>query len=213
MDTEILHRYIGSDLTPGQLQQLDMLGNLYTEWNARINVVSRRDIDNLYLHHVLHSLAIARFMGPLVDGTTMMDLGCGGGFPGIPLAIVYPHCRFHLIDRIAKKIRVAQAVAEAVALDNVTFQHGDVGECRSRFDYVVSRGVMPLGDMLPLVRRLINPVCHNQHANGLVCLKGGNLTEEIKDVREPVIEFPVTEFFGHEFFDTKKVVYVPLAKK
>ena len=168
------------------------LGGLYRSWNERINVVSRADTDNIYCRHVLHSLALAKFFGELEDGTTLMDLGTGGGFPGIPMAMLYPRCRFHLIDRIGKKIKVANAIAEEIGLRNVTFQHGDSGECHERFDYVISRAVMPL--------------------DGLACLKGGDLRDEIKAVRRPVVEVPVSDFFSEPFFETKEIVYVPFVK-
>lgn len=203
------------DLTPVQREQFAAMGELYPEWNVKINVISRKDIDNLYVNHILHSLAIARFLGPLAPGTTFMDLGTGGGFPGIPLAVMYPECSFHLIDRIAKKLRVAADVAERTGLTNVTFRHGDVGECHDRFDYVVSRAVMPLDRLVKLVRRNVaakSPAA-NRYSNGLVCLKGGDLDAESASVQEPVIEFPLGEFFSEPFYDTKKIVYVPLAPK
>ncbi|MDE6368616.1 MAG: 16S rRNA (guanine(527)-N(7))-methyltransferase RsmG [Muribaculaceae bacterium] len=209
---ESILKYFTS-LTERQRQQFAMLSELYTDWNAKVNVISRKDIDNLYLKHVLHSLAIAAFMGELAEGTTMLDMGTGGGFPGIPLAIAYPQCRFHLIDRIGKKINVAREIASSVGLDNVTFQHGDIGECRERYDYVVSRAVMPLNGLVPLIvkniKRQQNPV--NRYSSGLVCLKGGDLTEESKGVKYPVLEFPINEFFNEDFFDTKKIVYVPIS--
>lgn len=210
MDTDILHQYADGWLPEEQIAKLEQLADLYTDWNAKINVISRRDIDNLYLHHVVHSLAIAKFLGPLVDGTRIMDFGCGGGLPGIPLAIVYPQAKFHLIDRIGKKIRVAQAIAEAVGLTNLTFQHGDVGECHEKFDYIVSRGVMPLNAMLKLLRRNISPVNRNAHPNGLVCLKGADIEEESTGISLPVIQYPVTEFFNNPFYEGKAVVYVPM---
>lgn len=209
---ESILKYFTS-LTERQRQQFAMLSELYTDWNAKVNVISRKDIDNLYLKHVLHSLAIAAFMGNLADGTTMLDMGTGGGFPGIPLAIAYPQCRFHLIDRIGKKINVAREIASAVGLDNVTFQHGDIGECRERYDYVVSRAVMPLNGLVSLIvkniKRQPNPA--NRYSPGLVCLKGGDLTEESRGVKYPVLEFPINEFFNEDFFDTKKIVYVPIS--
>ncbi len=209
---ETILKYFTS-LSEHQREQFAKLSELYTDWNAKVNVISRKDIDNLYLKHVLHSLAIAAFMGDLAEGTTMLDMGTGGGFPGIPLAIAYPQCKFHLIDRIGKKINVAREIASAVGLDNVTFQHGDIGECRERYDYVVSRAVMPLNGLVPLIvkniKRQPNPA--NRYSPGLVCLKGGDLTEESKGVKYPVLEFPINEFFNEDFFDTKKIVYVPIS--
>lgn len=199
-------------LTETQRNRFAMLRDLYTDWNAKVNVISRKDIDNLYLKHVLHSLAIARFLGELSDGTTMLDMGTGGGFPGIPLAISYPECRFHLIDRIGKKINVAREIAKALELRNVTFQHGDIGECRERYDYVVSRAVMTLNSLVPLIVKNIKRDSNdaNRYSPGLICLKGGDLTEESQGVKYPVLEFPINEFFNEEFFDTKKIVYVPI---
>lgn len=192
------------------MAQFAALDALYRDWNAKINVISRKDIDNLYLNHVLHSLALARFLGPLAEGTSIMDIGTGGGFPGIPLAIVYPQCRFHLIDRIGKKIRVATDVASAIGLENVTFQHGDVGECHRKFDYVVSRAVMPLNDLWHLVARNVtgSPVEGNRYTPGLVCLKGGDLEEEMQGIKAKIYDYPVTEFIPDEHFSDKLIVYV-----
>lgn len=211
MLSKIIYQYF-PQLTDRQKDQIDALGDLYTEWNARINVVSRRDIDNLYVRHVLHSLAIARFLQP-VAGTKFVDVGTGGGFPGIPLAILWPDCSLHLVDRIAKKIRVASEVASAIGLENVTFQHGDMGECHQRFDFAVSRAVMQLDSLVKIVKRNISPICRNSYANGLICLKGGDLAEEKARVSYPVITYPVSEFLpGEDFFLTKELVYVPMAK-
>lgn len=212
MDYEAIDKYLGTSFEGNQLEQIRALGDLYADWNAKINVISRKDIENLYLHHVIHSLSIARFLGDLVNGTSMLDMGTGGGFPGIPLAIAYPQCRFHLIDRIGKKLRVAQAVADAIGLTNVTFQHGDIAECRERYDYVVSRAVMRLDALVPLVRKNISPVSRNRYANGLICLKGGDLEDESESVREPVIDYPVTEFFNAPCYETKKLIYVPMPR-
>ncbi|MBJ2187108.1 MAG: 16S rRNA (guanine(527)-N(7))-methyltransferase RsmG [Muribaculaceae bacterium] len=212
--SDIILKYF-PELTAGQIDQFNTMGELYPEWNEKINVISRKDIDNLYVNHILHSLAIAKFLGPLEAGTTFMDLGTGGGFPGIPLAVMYPDCRFHLIDRIAKKLRVAADVAEKIGLKNVTFRHGDVGECHDRFNYVVSRAVMPLDKLVKLVVRNISPVSApaNLYSNGLVCLKGGDLAEESRGVQYPVVEFNLNEFLSEPYYDTKKLVYVPINKK
>ena len=195
-----------------QREQFAALDALYRYWNERINVISRKDIGNLYVKHVLHSLAIAAFLGEVKPDTTFLDLGTGGGFPGRPLAILYPDCKFHLIDRIGKKIKVATEVANETGIENVTFQHGDIGECRTRFNYVVSRAVMPLNSLTPLVTKNIlpgNPL-DNRYGDGIICLKGGDLEPESKGIKFPVIEFPLREFFNEEFFDTKKLVYVPV---
>ncbi|MDE6051268.1 MAG: 16S rRNA (guanine(527)-N(7))-methyltransferase RsmG [Paramuribaculum sp.] len=192
-----------------QKEQFEKIGPLYADWNQKINVISRKDIDNLYVHHVLHSLAIARFMTP-IEGTAFLDMGTGGGFPGIPLAIMWPHCRFHLVDRIGKKIGVAKAIAEAIGLTNVTFQHGDIGECRTKFDYVVSRAVMTLDKLIPLVRKNISSKDSNRLPNGLLCLKGGELDEEIRAARIPTLVVPLSDYFREEFFETKQLTYTEL---
>ncbi|MCM1517820.1 MAG: 16S rRNA (guanine(527)-N(7))-methyltransferase RsmG [Pseudoflavonifractor sp.] len=204
---EILKYFPG--LSEQQQAQYAMLGSLYPEWNEKINVISRKDIDNLYVNHVLHSLAIAKFMTP-VGGTTVLDMGTGGGFPGIPLAIAWPDCRFHLIDRIGKKLKVAGDIAEKIGLTNVSFQHGDIGECHSKFDFVVSRAVMRLDELVPLVRRNISRDSRNAYPNGLICLKGGDLTPELSKLRYPIIEVPLTDYFNEPFFETKKLIYVDI---
>lgn len=202
-----------NDLTESQIGQFRQIGVLYPEWNERINVISRKDISNLYAHHVLHSLVIARFLGELAPGTSFLDMGTGGGFPGIPLAIYYPHCQFHLIDRIGKKIRVATEIASAIGLENVTFQHGDIKECHGKFNYVVSRAVMPLNMFLPLVRKNVLPNAKNDkintYADGVICLKGGDISEECKGISLPVIEFPIEEFIAGDHYRDKSIVYVP----
>lgn len=204
----IIFNYFPS-LSDEQKEQFEMLGPLYREWNEKINVVSRKDIDNIYEHHILHSLSIAKFMTP-ADGTRFLDMGTGGGFPGLPLAILWPECRFHLIDRIGKKINVARAIAEATGLENVTFQHGDIGECLDKFDFTVSRAVMTLDKLVPLVKRNISPTDNNRLPNGLLCLKGGDLTEEIKATKRPVLDVPLSDFFTEEYFTTKHLLYVEL---
>ena len=207
---ELVEKYF-PDLSERQREQYDMLAELYPEWNTAINVISRKDIDNLELNHVLHSLSIARFLGPLVPGTTMLDLGTGGGFPGIPLAIMYPEVRFHLIDRVGKKLRVAGDIADRIGLTNVTLQHGDAGECHERYDYVVSRAVMPLADLVRIAARNVGaPHVGNRYAPGIVCLKGGELADEIAAVRRPVIDYDLREFISEEAYETKKLIYVPV---
>lgn len=203
------------ELTAEQIGQFELMGSLYPEWNDKINVISRKDIDNLYTNHILHSLAIAKFLGSLAPGTTFMDLGTGGGFPGIPLAVIYPQCTFHMIDRIAKKLRVASDVANKIGLKNVSFRHGDVGECHDRFDYVVSRAVMPLNSLVKLTVRNVKAAGNpdNRYANGLVCLKGGDMAAESQGIKFPIIEFNVSEFMAEPFFDSKKLVYVPYNKQ
>lgn len=197
------------DLTDRQREQFAMLGPLYSEWNEKINVISRKDISNLYERHILHSISMAKFVTPN-PGTTILDLGTGGGFPGIPLAILWPDCRFHLIDRIGKKIKVASSVAQAIGLTNITFQHGDMGECHEKFHFVVSRAVMQLSELVKLVRRNIAAPDGNSLPPGLLCLKGKDLEEEIAAVRRPVIEVPLSDYFSEEFFASKSIIYVEL---
>ncbi len=204
---ELLKYFPG--LTVIQKERFEALGRLYTEWNEKINVISRKDIDNLYLHHIIHSLAIAKFMTP-VSGTRFMDLGTGGGFPGIPLAVIWPDCKFHLIDRIGKKVGVARSVAEAIGLDNVTFQHGDSGECHEKVDYVVSRAVMQLDQLVKLSVKNISKTSVNRFPNGLICLKGGDLRSELGRVKRPKIEVPLTDYFTEEYFKEKALIYVEL---
>lgn len=200
-------------LTREQLDSFGRMEELYTEWNAKINVVSRADIGNLFSRHILHSLSIAALFGELAPGTTLLDLGTGGGFPGIPLAVMYPQCKFHLIDRIGKKIKVASEIASSLGLTNVTFQHGDAGECHEKFDYVVSRAVMALDGLVKIAQKNIlrHTPRKNRYSPGLVCLKGGDLAEEIAAAGDrAVIEIPVTDFFNEACFDTKEIIYVPL---
>lgn len=197
------------ELTPLQKERFESIGPLYREWNEKINVVSRKDIDNLYLHHILHSLAIAKFITP-EPATGFLDMGTGGGFPGIPLAIMWPDCRFHLIDRIGKKIKVASSIAAEIGLTNVTFQHGDIGECHEKYDFVVSRAVMRLDELVKLVRRNISPRGFNAFPNGLLCLKGGDISSELAGVNRPVVEVPLSDWFSEAFFATKQLIYVEL---
>lgn len=198
-----------TELTATQLEQLTQLGELYRTWNERINVVSRKDIDNLYLHHVLHSLAIAKYV-QFKAGTRVLDFGTGGGFPGIPLAIVFPECRFKLIDRTAKKIRVTQEIAAAIGLTNATAEQKAGEEERGEYDFVVSRAVMPLPDLMKIVKKNISREQRNALPNGLICLKGGNLDAETRTVRKVVDITPVGNWFEDEWFEEKNVVYVPM---
>lgn len=210
-DISIIEKHFPT-LSATQKEQLALLTEAYPEWNGKINVISRKDIDNLVSNHILHSLAIARFLGPLAPDTSFMDLGTGGGFPGIPLAIMYPDCTFHLIDRIGKKLKVAADIASRAGLSNVTFRHGDVGECHDKFDFVVSRAVMPLNDLVRLVRRNIAPKspAANRYSNGLICLKGGDIGAESEGITRPVMEYDLQEFIPEPIFATKKLIYVPM---
>lgn len=197
------------ELSETQRKQFGALYELYADWNAKINVISRKDIENLYPHHVLHSLAIARLIR-FKEGSSVMDIGTGGGFPGIPLAIFFSDVTFHLVDSIGKKIKVAQAVAESVGLTNVTFRHGRAEEETQQFDFVVSRAVMPLADLVKIARKNIKKEQSNALPNGLICLKGGELQHEILPFRQKAVMEELSNYFEEEFFETKKVVFVPL---
>lgn len=196
-------------LTDRQKSQFEALCDLYADWNSKINVISRKDIGNLYEHHVLHSLAIARLIH-FQPGTRVMDLGTGGGFPGIPLAIMFPDCQFHLVDSIGKKIKVAREVASAVGLENVTLCHERAEEEKGFFDFVVSRAVMPLADLLKIVRKNISKEQKNAYPNGLICLKGGELQHEVMPFKKQAEVIALSDWFEEEYFTTKKVVYVPV---
>jgi 16S rRNA (guanine527-N7)-methyltransferase len=197
------------ELTERQKEQYVAVGALYADWNSKINVISRKDIDSLYEHHILHSLGIAKMLR-FVRGSSVMDLGTGGGFPGIPLAIMFPEVHFHLIDSIGKKIRVAQAVAEAIGLQNVSFLHGRAEEEKGKFDFVVSRAVMPLADLVKVCRKNIMTEQHNALPNGLICLKGGELQSEIGAFRKKITVMELDTCFHETYFKSKKVVYLPI---
>lgn len=195
------------DLTEEQKRQFAALYDLYLDWNSKINVISRKDIENLYEHHVLHSLGIAKVIR-FRPGTQIMDLGTGGGFPGIPLAILFPEVQFHLVDSIGKKVRVASEIANSIGLKNVTFRHARAEEEKGKFDFEVSRAVMPLTDLLKIIRKNISSKQQNALPNGLICLKGGELGNETMPVKNKTTLWDLKEFFEEEFFETKKVVYV-----
>ena len=197
------------DLTEEQRKQFAALYELYIDWNSKINVISRKDIENLYEHHVLHSLGIARVIR-FRAGSSVMDLGTGGGFPGIPLAILFPDTKFHLVDSIGKKVRVATEVANAIGLKNVTFRHARAEEEKQTFDFVVSRAVMPLADLIKIIRKNISPKQQNALPNGLICLKGGELEHEAMPFKHKTSMHNLNEDFDEEFFQTKKVVYVTI---
>lgn len=202
-------------ITDHQLEQFSRLGDLYAEWNAQINVISRKDIDQLYTRHVLHSLGIVsvvRFRESLPNktgGTRVLDVGTGGGFPGIPLAIMFPKTSFHLIDAIGKKIKVVDAVVEALGLTNVTTEHGRAEKVKGRFDFVVSRAVTNMPDFVSWVRNKIRKESCHTIKNGILYLKGGDLTEELKEFPKAQI-YELEDIFEDPFFETKKVVHLPL---
>lgn len=205
---EVLLRYFPA-LTDRQQEQFAALGSLYPEWNAKINVISRKDIDNLYEHHILHSLAIAKAV-MFRAGTSVLDLGTGGGFPGIPLAILFPDSRFRLIDGTGKKIRVAAEIASAIGLTNVEAVQRRGEEEHERFEFVVSRAVMPLPDLVRLVRKNISSTQKNALPNGLLCLKGGNLEGETTPFRRIVQTYQLSQWFSEPWFREKQLVYIPL---
>ena len=196
-------------LSDNQIHQYEMLMDLYKDWNAKINVISRKDIDNLYEHHVLHSLAIAKAIG-FKPGTEILDFGTGGGFPGIPLAIMFPECQFKLIDGTGKKILVATEVAKAVGLKNVVAEHLRGEDEKGHYDFVVSRAVMPLPDLVKIVRKNISKNQRNAMMNGVICLKGGNVDGEIHPFRRNAEVADISQWFQEEWFQEKNVIYVPV---
>lgn len=196
-------------ITDEQRHQYEQLFELYKDWNSKINVISRKDIDNLYEHHVLHSLAIAKALR-FKYGTKIMDFGCGGGFPGIPLAIMFPECQFKLIDGTGKKIRVCQEIASAIGLKNVEAEHLRGEDEKGKFDFIVSRAVMPLPDMVKIVRKNVSKEQHNAMPNGIFCLKGGNLQSEIHPFKNIVEQTDLSSFFNEEWFKEKHLIYLPI---
>ena len=197
------------DLTDKQKEQFAALDALYRDWNAKINVISRKDIDNLYEHHVLHSLGIAKVIR-FRPGSSVLDIGTGGGFPGIPLAILFPEVKFHLLDSIGKKVKVAQAVAEAIGLENVRCSHRNVMEEKEKYDFVVSRAVMQMGDLVKLIRKNVHHEQKNSLPNGVICLKGGDIQLEMRPFKNSCEVWTLSTYFEEEFFETKKVAYVSL---
>ncbi len=206
---ELILKYF-PDLTTRQIEQFTSLLSIYTEWNERINVISRKDIENLYERHVLHSLAIAKFV-PFKHGTKIMDLGTGGGFPGVPLAILFPDCRFHLVDSIGKKLKVVEAVKEELELKNIFTFHSRAEQMDYQYDFVVTRAVAPLADLLFWTKRKYLSKDQNRVANGLIALKGGDLNQEIADTGlQHTVTVPLSTFFNESFFSDKSLVYVKL---
>ncbi len=205
---QIISKYFPG-LTPEQHERFAALDALYRDWNSKINVISRKDIDNLYEHHILHSLGIAQLVS-FKPGTRIMDLGTGGGFPGIPLAIMFPEVQFHLVDSIGKKIRVCDEVRTALGLTNVTTEWNRAENVKEKYDFVVSRAVMPLADLVKLIRKNIARDSKNAMPNGLICLKGGELEHEVMPMKNHTLITDLSNYFEEEFFVTKKVVYVSL---
>ena len=196
------------EINETQKKQFEMLGELYKSLNEKINVISRKDTENIYEHHVLHSLAIAKAFS-FHDGAEILDFGTGGGFPGVPLAIMFPKCRFTLIDGTGKKIRVAEEVCNAIGLKNCFPVHRRGEEEKGRYDYIVSRAVMQLPMLVKLMKKNISTVQHGELKNGIICLKGGDLTEELRPYSKKVVMTPVSDFFQEEWFNEKYVIYLP----
>ncbi len=205
---EIISKYFPR-LNDTQKRQFAALYDLYTDWNNQINVISRKDIVHLYEHHVLHSLGIGKVIR-FTAGTRIMDVGTGGGFPGIPLAILFPEVQFHLVESTGKKIKVATEVAKAIGLENTTFYYGRVEEEKDLFDFVVSRAVMPLADLMKVIRKNISQKQHNALPNGLLCLKGGELEQETAPFRRKTVIYDLKDEFEETYFETKKVVYITI---
>ena len=204
---ELIKKYC-PHLSAKQIEQFTALDALYHDWNSKINVISRKDIDNLYEHHILHSLAIAKYI-TFREGTNVLDFGTGGGFPGIPLAIFFPEANFKLIDGTGKKVRVAQEVADAIGLENVLPAHLRGEEEKGKFDFIVSRAVMPLPDLMKIVKKNIAPDQHNTLPNGVIVLKGGNLNDELKPYKKIVEKTELSQWFDEEWFKEKYLIYVP----
>lgn len=205
---DIITKYFPA-LSEKQKEQFAALYDLYYDWNNKINVISRKDIENLYLHHVLHSLAIAKTI-TFRSGTKIMDMGCGGGFPGVPLAIMFPDVDFHLVDSIGKKIKVATEIANAIGLENIRATHSRAQEIKDKYHFVVSRAVMQLPELIKICRKNIGKEQLNALPNGVICLKGGDIQAEVQPFRNFVEITPLEKIFEEEFFKDKKVVYVPI---
>lgn len=205
-DISIIEKYF-PNLSDVQKSQFAALDALYQDWNSKINVISRKDMDNFYEHHVLHSLGIAKFTD-FAEGTEILDLGTGGGFPAIPLAIIFPNVTFHAIDGVGKKIKVLNAVAESIGLTNIKGEHLRAEDVKAKYDYVVSRAVMQMPDLMKLARPLLKPVASSALPVGVIALKGGDLTEELKPLGRNAMSESLTNYFEEEFFSTKSVVYV-----
>ncbi|HTF80593.1 MAG TPA: 16S rRNA (guanine(527)-N(7))-methyltransferase RsmG [Cytophagales bacterium] len=205
---DIILKYF-KNLDPEVLNKLGQLHELYKDWNEKINVISRKDIDNIYEKHILHSLAIAKFTN-FKPGTNILDIGTGGGFPGIPLAIMFPEAKFHLVDSIAKKIKVVQGVAEALKLNNVVAEQNRVEDLTRKYDFIVSRAVAPTDQLHAWTFKKFKKEPLNDLANGYILLKGGDLDEELLKFKNIVTEIDLNQYFEEEFFETKKIIYIPV---
>ncbi len=207
MDVTVIYKYFPA-LSEQQKSQFEQLPSLYSDWNTKINVVSRKDIDQLYVRHVLHGLAIAKFT-EFAEETMILDIGTGGGFPGIPLAILFPKVQFHLVDSIGKKIKVVEEVSSAIGLKNLTFEHQRAEKVKGQFDFVISRAVARTKLLFQWTHQKIKTKDSNQIENGFILLKGGDLTEEMKEFGRPYQELDISDFFAEDFFKTKKIIYIP----
>ncbi|MCW5909930.1 MAG: 16S rRNA (guanine(527)-N(7))-methyltransferase RsmG [Cyclobacteriaceae bacterium] len=205
---ELIRQYFPG-LTQNQVAQFEKLTGLYKEWNDKINVISRKDIDNIYINHVLHSLAIAKVVS-FKPGAEVLDVGTGGGFPGIPLAILFPETRFHLVDSIGKKITVVTEIAKALGLKNVKAEQARAEQLKGKYDFVVSRAVTRMKEFYGWVHNKVKPESIHNLDNGILYLKGGDLEEEMGELKRPYSVYNLTDYFREEFFETKKVIYVPL---
>ncbi|GHV08855.1 ribosomal RNA small subunit methyltransferase G [Bacteroidia bacterium] len=204
---DIIRKYF-PDLTERQEIRLAALYDLYTDWNSKINLISRKDIENLYEKHILHSLGIAKVLR-FTDNSAILDVGTGGGFPGIPLAILFPKVNFLLLDSIGKKVKVAEDVARQIGLENVECIQSRIEDEKRKFDFVVSRAVMPLPDLVKAAKKNIDKKQQNALPNGFICLKGGDLQAELQTFKNKAVEYELSDYFEEEFFKTKKVAYLP----
>ena len=206
MTADLIKSYF-PNISKEQEEQFNLLFPLYTEWNARINVISRKDMDNFFIHHVLHSLGIAKVIS-FAPGTKLLDVGTGGGFPGIPLAIMFPECHFHLVESIGKKIKVVEEVSSGLGLKNVSWQHERAEKVKGQFHFVISRAVTTFGEFLPWVNGKFQKAQFNALPNGILYLKGGDLSEELAVVKQAYKVWSLADFYKEDFFETKKVVHI-----
>lgn len=206
--SEIIRKYF-PHISEKQIGQYELMAQLFRDLNEKVNVVSRKDIDNIEINHILHSLAIAKYL-KFLPGTKIIDLGTGGGLPGLPLAVMFPEVKFHLIDRVGKKMKVAQEIADKLGLQNVTFQHGDMGECHEKVDFIVSRAVTDQPSLIKISKKNISDKSKNAIPNGLITLKGGEVLQELGKYASISEITPISNYFSEPFFETKKIVFTPI---